>query len=62
MEVRCCLTFLPKIIGLKIKYLFEKLKDKKTFDIDKRGMFLKVDLDYPEETQNLHKYFQLAPK
>ena len=35
---------------------------KKIIDINKRGMFLEVDLDYPEETQKLHKDFRLAPE
>ena len=35
---------------------------KKTVEINKRGMFLEVDLDYPKETQKLHKDFPLAPE
>ena len=30
--------------------------------MNKRGMFLEVDLDYPEETHILHKDFPLAPE
>ena len=30
--------------------------------MNKRGMFLEVDLDYPEETHKLHKDFPLAPE
>ena len=38
------------------------MKIKETIDINNRGMFLEVDLDYPEETHNLHKDFPLAPE
>ena len=44
-----------------IKKVEKKLKNKKLIDMNKRGMFLEVDLDYPKETHNLHKDFPLAP-
>ena len=53
------------IIGLKIKFLLkklEKMRNRKTVDINKRGMFIEVDLDYPEETHTLHKHVPLAPE
>ena len=46
-------------------FLLEKLKKNqnlKIIDINKRGMFLEFDLDYPEETHNLQKDFLLAPE
>ena len=45
-----------------IKKVEKKLKNKKLIDMNKRGMFLEVDLDYPKETHNLHKDFPLAPE
>ena len=66
MEVKCCLIFLQMIIRFEDKIFTKKLqkelRNEKLIDINKRGMFLQVDLDYPEETHNLHKDFPLAPK
>ena len=40
-------------MNLKIKSLLEK---RKKIDVHKRGVFLKVDLEYPKEIQELHEY------
>merc|ERR1711947_67536 len=45
-----------------IQKIEKKLKNKKTVEINKRGMFLEVGLDYLEETHKLHKDFPLAPE
>ena len=41
--------------------MFEKIKNDKPIDTNKRGIFLKVDLYYPKVTHKLHKEFHLAP-
>ena len=38
------------------------VRNKKTIDINKRVVLVKIDLDYPEETQKLHNDFPLAPE
>ena len=36
------------------------MQNKKPIDINKRGMILEVDLDYPQKTHTPHKDFPLA--
>ena len=45
-----------------IQKIEERLKNGKKIDVDKRGMFLEVDLEYPKEVHELHEDFPLAPE
>ena len=40
----------------------KKLKNNKTVNIQERGMFLEVDLEYPKEIHRHHEDFPMAPE
>ena len=45
-----------------IQKIEKRLKNNKKINVDKRGMFLEVDLEYPKEAHELHEEFPLAPE
>ena len=44
------------------KIIEKKLKNKEAIDINERGMFLEVDLEYPKEIHEKHGDFPMAPE
>ena len=44
-----------------IKKIEKKLKNHVPIDMNERGMFLEVDLEYPEGIHNQHEDFPMAP-
>ena len=45
-----------------IQKIEKRLKNNKKINVDKRGMFLEVDLEYPKEFHELHEDFPVAPE
>ena len=45
-----------------IKKIERKLKNHVPIDMNERGMFLEVDLEYPEGIHNQHEDFPMAPE
>lgn len=48
------------IVIFKDRIIIKKIA-KTAIEIDERGMFVEVDLDYPQETHKLYKYFPWSP-